>query len=73
MEFTQSEESLDLKKRGGGPQGPLGKQQNAQYFIVRVPEGKKRKAWKNIWRNNVMGNSMPNVGKHTNLEIQQTD
>ena len=37
-------ESLDFKKKKRGPQGPLEKQQNSQYFIVRVPEGKRRKA-----------------------------
>ena len=39
----KNSESLDFKKKGGGPQGPLEKQQNSQYFIVRVPEGKRRK------------------------------
>lgn len=39
-------ESLDFKKKEEkerGPQGLLEKQQNSQYFIVRVPEGKGRK------------------------------
>lgn len=62
-------ESLDLKKEKRGPQGPLEKQKIPNTLLS---ESQKEKG-ERPERNDVMGNSMPNMVKHTNLEIQQTD